>query len=385
MKGSIRQRSPDSWEIPVFLGRDANGKRIRKTETVKGKKADADRRLREILAEVDKGVTPTKTRYKVGEWLDRWLDEKQAEGLREKTIDRYEGIIRLHLKPAIGNVPLEKLRPIQIRDLELDLTKEKLTENGETKEGMDPIGVEQVRNVLGAALEHAFMMELIGRNPAALVKPPKCPRKEAFVPDKAQVRALISEAQQSGHHLRAVIHLAAYTGLRRGELCGLNWKNVKLNARYLSVVQSLVVTAHGVKMEPPKTRKGRRDIELDPEAVEVLRKHRNAQRRLAKSLGIEPPEMVFPKRDLTDWCRPTVMARVVSRWAKRAGCRKLTLHSLRHFHASMLLQSGLNPSVVAERLGHSNPAITLAIYAHCLPGWQRGAADAFSDLMREAA
>ena len=233
MRGTIRQRGPQSWEIQVFLGRDANSKRIRLTETVKGKKSDGERRLREILAEVDKGVTPTKTRYKVGEWLDRWLDEKRAEGKRTKTIDRYEGIIRLHLKPKIGTVPLAKLRPIQIRDLELELTKEKLNEKGQTEEGMDPIGVEQVHNVLNAALEHAFMMELIGRNPAALVKPPKCARKEAFVPDKAQVQALISEAQQSGHHLWAVIHLAAYTGLRRGELAGLAWEERETQCRIL--------------------------------------------------------------------------------------------------------------------------------------------------------
>ncbi|MDE2961067.1 MAG: site-specific integrase [Chloroflexota bacterium] len=187
------------------------------------------------------------------------------------------------------------------------------------------------------------------------------------------------------HYLSAVIHLAAYTGLRRGELAGLTWKNVKLNAGYLSVVQSLVVTAHGVKLEPPKTRAGLRDVDLDLDTVALLRRHRNAQCRSAKALGIEPPEMVFPKQDWTDWCRPTVIARVVSRWAERAGCPKLTLHSLCHFHASMLLQSGVNPSVVAERLGHSNPAITMSIYAHCLPGWQRGAADAFSDLIREAA
>jgi len=91
----------------VFLGRDANGKRIRNTETVRGKKADAERRLREILTEVDKDIPLTKTRYKVGEWLERWLDEKRGDGLREKSIDRYEVIIRLHLKPAIGNIPLK--------------------------------------------------------------------------------------------------------------------------------------------------------------------------------------------------------------------------------------------------------------------------------------
>ena len=191
MKGTIRQRNPGSWEIQVFLGRDANGKRIRKTETVRGKKSDAQRRLREILSEVDRGAIPANTRYRVGEWLDKWLDEKQVGGRREKTIDRYEGIIRLHLKPTLGRVELAKLSPMQIKDLELELVKG----------GMDPKGVEAVHNVLTAAMDHALKMELIGRNPVTLVTPPKSPKKRAFVPEVSQVHALLAEAERSEHPL----------------------------------------------------------------------------------------------------------------------------------------------------------------------------------------
>ena len=183
MKGTIRQRNPGSWEIQVFLGRDTNGKRIRKTETVRGKKSDAQRRLREILSEVDRGAIPANTRYRVGEWLDKWLDEKQVGGRREKTIDRYEGIIRLHLKPTLGRVELAKLSPMQIKDLELELVKG----------GIDPKGVEAVHNVLTAAMDHALKMELIGRNPVMLVTPPKSPKKRAFVPEVSQVHALLAE------------------------------------------------------------------------------------------------------------------------------------------------------------------------------------------------
>ena len=111
MKGTVRQRNPGSWEIKVFLGRDANGKRIRKTETVRGKKADAERQLREILSEVDRGITPAKTLYKVGEWLDKWLEEKKARGRRAKTVDRYEGIILLHLKPKFWDRASGKIVP----------------------------------------------------------------------------------------------------------------------------------------------------------------------------------------------------------------------------------------------------------------------------------
>ena len=106
MKGTIRQRNPGSWEIQVFLGRDSNGKRMRKTETVRGKKSDAQRRLREILSELDRGITPTKTRYKLGEWMDKWMEEKIVPEGKQKTIDRYWDDIRIHIKPALGHIEL---------------------------------------------------------------------------------------------------------------------------------------------------------------------------------------------------------------------------------------------------------------------------------------
>ena len=375
MKGSIKQRSPGSWEISVFLGRDDEGKRIRKTETVRGKKADAERRIREILSDMDRGITPAKTNYTLGEWMDKWLNTKKADGIREKSDDRYEEHIRIHIKPALGRVKLGKLSPMQIKTFELDLIKA----------GKDPSGVVAVHTVLKAALEHAVEMEAIGRNPAAPVKPPRAPRKRAFVPEASEVHALLGVAKRSQHHLRPVVHVAAYTGLRRGEIAGLEWKNVDLNTGTLEVVQSLVVAAKRVKMELPKSQSSKREIELDVETIHVLQEHRARQLDRAKALEIDPSGIVFPRQGMGDWCRPTVMARVVSRMAAQAGCPKLTFHSLRHFHASMLLQSGMNPAVVAERLGHSSAAITLSVYAHCLPGWQRGAAEAFSDLMRKAA
>ena len=174
---------------------------------------------------------------------------------------------------------------MQIKDLELELVKG----------GMDPKGVEAVHNVLTAAMDHALKMELIGRNPVTLVTPPKSPKKRAFVPEVSQVHALLAEAERSEHPLWPAVHVAAYTGVRRGEISGLEWGNVDLDDACLSVVQSLVVTAHGVKMEPPKTESGEREIELDAETVGVLRDHRARQIDLATTLGVDPPQIVFPK------------------------------------------------------------------------------------------
>ena len=104
MKGTIRQRSPGSWELQIFLGRDSNGKRLRKTETVRGKKADADRRLREILADLDCGITLSNRTYNLEEWLNQWMSDVVSPNRRQKTLDRYNGIIRLHIVPYLGGV-----------------------------------------------------------------------------------------------------------------------------------------------------------------------------------------------------------------------------------------------------------------------------------------
>ena len=138
MQGTIRQRNPGSWEIQVYLGRDSNGKRIRRTETVRGKKSDAQHRLREILSDLDRGIAPARNHYKVGEWMDKWMAEVIIPNKRQKTIDRYECDIRLHIKPTLSHVDLTKLSPVQVQHLESKLLQE----------GKAPKGVQGVHNVL---------------------------------------------------------------------------------------------------------------------------------------------------------------------------------------------------------------------------------------------
>lgn len=372
MKGTIRQRNPGSWEIQVFLGRDANGTRKRKTETVRGKKADAQRRLREILSELDRGITPPKTKYKLGEWLDEWLQEKIIPNRRQKTIDRYEGIIRLHIKPALGHVGLAQLSPMHIQSLESRLLGE----------GMAPKGVQTVHHVLSGAAKHALKMELISRDPVTLVSPPATAKKEAYSPAVDEVLALLALAEQEENPLWPFIHLIAFTGMRRGEGLALTWEHIDLDGGSLEIRQSLVVTANGTSLEPPKTARGERNVPLDGLTVGVLSKHRATQEELARELGVEPPGIVFPRQDWTGWSHPNTVMHAVRSFVIRAGFPAVTLRSLRHFHASVLLRAQPNVAAAAERLGHSSPAITMGIYAHCLKGWGEEAAEAFAKAMR---
>lgn len=372
MNGSIRQRSPGSWELQVFLGRDTQGKRLRKTETVRGKKNDAQRRLREMLANLDHGIAPPQRRYKLRDWLDLWMNDVIIPNRRQKTIDRYKGIIGLHIVPYLGNVEIAKLTPVQVQGLESTLQRDK---------GMAPMGIQLVHGVLSGAMRHALKMELVSRNPVAAVSPPTVVNEEVTSPDVPDVRRLLSAAEAEGHYYWPCLHLIAYTGMRRGEALGLKWAQVELDNHQLLINASLVITTQGLALEPPKTASGQRVVDLDSCTVEMLRKHRVRQVELAKQLGGKPPEKVFPREGTDEWCHPNTLSHALISLAKRTGCPGITLRSLRHFHATLTLHSGQNIVVVSKRLGHANVSITSDIYAHVLPGWQREAAEAFAQAM----
>ena len=372
VKGSIRQRSPGSWELQVFLGRDGRGKRVRKTETVRGKKADAQRRLRDILTDLDHGMTPPQTSYKLDEWLHQWMSDVIIPRCRQKTVDRYLGIIHKHIIPCLGSVKVSALTPVQVQKLESMLQKEK---------GMAPQGIQLVHNVLSGAMKHAVRMELIHRNPVASVTPPPAPESEADAPEVAEVKRLLALGESKNHYFWPCIHLIAYTGMRRGEALGLRWPDVDLDDRRLLVTSSLVVTAGGLALEPPKTSSGKRVVDLDLRTVDVLREHRRRLVEIARSLRMPLPEMVFPRNGLEGWCHPNTLSHALSSLAKRAGCTKVMFRSLRHFHATVALQTGQNVVVVSKRLGHKKVSTTFNIYAHALPGWQRETAEAFAKAM----
>ena len=217
------------------------------------------------------------------------------------------------------------------------------------------------------------------------MSPPTAAKKEAYSPAVDEVIALLALAEQEENPLWPFVHLIAFTGMRRGEALALIWENVDLDGGNLEIRQSLVVTADGTSLEPPKTVRGERNVPLDEPTVGVLRKHRTTQEALARELGVEPPGIVFPRQDWTGWSHPNTVMHAVRRLAKRAGLPTVTLRSLRHFHASVLLRAQPNVAVAAERLGHSSPAITMGIYAHCLRGWGEEAADAFANAMQSAA
>lgn len=371
MNGRIRKRGKQSWEITVDLGRDPNGKRLRWFETVRGKRADADRRRREILSTVDKGLPLDNSKATVGEHLETWYRDYVVPNTAPRTAASYESIMRTRLLPNLGHIPLTRLQPSDIQAIERTMLSE----------GRSPTTILHVHRVLSEALVHAIRWGLLWRNPCDAVDPPKQVARTIPTPDLDKVREVLRLAQRTPHH--AALFFSAYTGCRRAEVVGLRWKDVDWERKTVSIVQTFQrVKGQGLIAQPPKSKKGRRSIALDESTTAVLKSHRAKQieGRLRLDGGYEDHDLVFPG----PYGRPMDGSALTKAWSRLRASVALTgmrLHDLRHLHASLLLREGTHPRVVQERLGHSSVGLTLDTYSHVLPGLQERAAQVFAEAM----
>ncbi len=251
--------------------------------------------------------------------------------------------------------------------------------------GTDPRGVNLVRTVLSGAIKHALSLELILRNPVSAVKPPSEPDREVQPPPMNAVTQMLELAKQLDDWLYPALYLLVYTGIRRGELLALRWDAVDLEKAEIHITSSLGRRSIGLHLSKPKTVRGNRTVNLDASIVAVSRRHKERQDLEKAELGDAYADNGIVFADpLGQWLNPMKMTRRVHSLGKKVGHPEGKPHNIRHCHGSVTVEQGTNPAVVSERLGHSNPTITMRIYARALPGWQHQAADDFARTMAES-
>lgn len=337
-----------------------------KRRVIYGKKyGDVETELMEARGDAARGLIYDAGNLTVEEYLTRWLSDSVRDTVRQRTYERYEGIVRVHLIPAFGSMKLKALTPAHVRGL----YRQKLDA------GLAPRSVLHIHRTLSKALKQAVDDGLIPRNAAASVKPPQ-PRREEIRPlDLEQVRALLEAA--AGDRLEAIFVLAVSTGMRRGELLGLKWEDVDLDAGTLQVRRTLSEPKGGCIFEPPKSGKGR-SIRLTNRAVTALRAHRKAQlEERIQSAGLwEKQGLVFSSSIGTPISGGN-LNRAFKAVLERAGLPQSTrFHDLRHTCATLLLKQGVHAKFVQELLGHSDISLTLNVYSHVLPDMGDAAAEA---------
>jgi integrase len=225
---------------------------------------DVEKKLAEAMGDAARGLTYDAGTITVGEYLSGWLANSVRDTVRQRTYERYESIVRVHLIPSIGRVTLKALTPAHVRGLY----------RSKMDSGLAPRSVLHIHRTLSKALKQAVMDGLIPRNAAAPVKPPRPRREEIRTLNRDQARALFDAAR--GDRLEALYVVAVTAGLRRGELQGLKWKDVDLEEGTLQVRRTLSEPKGGYIFEAPKNGKGR-SIRLTQRAIEALRSHRKRQ------------------------------------------------------------------------------------------------------------
>ncbi|HXC15152.1 MAG TPA: tyrosine-type recombinase/integrase [Stellaceae bacterium] len=382
MKGHIRSRGPNVWELKFDLAAD-DGRRKTKYVTFKGTKRQAQDRLNKLMTQAQEGeLAGAPATLTVSAYLATWFKHIRTQ-VSAKTAERYEQIARVHLIPTLGAGALIKVSPGQIEAAHATALAAGWR-GAPRPDGSTALSARTVHHhhrVLSAALGHAVRLGLIPRNPCERVEPPRPARTEMKTLDGAATGRLLDAAESQWFYMPVV--LAVATGCRRGELLALRWADVDLDAATASIARTLEETdAGGLSFKEPKTERGRRRVDLPAFAVEALRRHRGRQAEERLRMGRD-----WQDHDLV-CCDPLgrpLSPRRVSK-AFRMLCRRLdlavTFHGLRHGFASMLLASEIHPKVVQTMLGHSSIQVTIDTYSHLLPGMGRDAASKIDSAIR---
>lgn len=379
MRGSVVRRG-SRFYVAIYQGVDPTTKR-RRYKWVSG--FDSEKHARAFCVKVAQspafgsGVGPRgSTRLRVGDFLNRWLNTEVPLRCRPSGVRRRESIVRVHLKPALGHVPLVKLAPSTIQEF---------------VSGLKGRSARYIFVILRAALRHAVKMELILADPTERVTPPRATTYEPIPLTADETIRFLAECRRSAPHYWPLFLMASTTGLRQSELLGATWRT--LDGDILRVSRTL--DRDDLTFSEPKSRKSQRVVRLQPEVVEELKTLRRHQ--IEERLRRGPCSkngtcrdrtcQLWHEHDLifcTERGKPVhghnLSSRVMPRIIERAGVPKVRFHDLRHAHGTLLDAAGVSLKVISERLGHSSEAFTLARYVHSGER-QRDAVEAVSRLL----
>ena len=380
MQGHIRKRihttadgrQTVNWYVVIDLPRDIDGKRHQKWHGGFRTRREAEAARAKIVHEFNTSTYVEPSTTTLTEWAhDQWLPTIRSR-VKPSTFDSYRRNLDLHVLPRLGSRQLRQHTPSMLNRLYADL----LAEGHRKKEGgLSSKTVRYIHTIVHKALADAVDADLVGVNVAERAKPPR-PRATAaneitfWEPDELRV---FLEAV-TGHRLEAAWHVAAMTGMRRGEVLGLRWKDVDFDKARISVRRALVSVAYEIIISTPKNHQAR-VIDLDHGTVEQLDAHKLAQQQDRDEWGSEyrDQDLVFCRENGTP-IHPQTFSQAFERLIAKTSLPRIRLHDLRHTHATIALKAGVPVKVISERLGHESPAFTMKQYAHVVPGMQAGAA-----------
>ena len=350
-EGTITRRRDGRWEARLTLPGDRRRSFYGRT------RKEVAQKLQRSQKAISEGLPLPQERVTLRGYLDRWLSESVQPTVRASTLQSYSSIVRVHIGPELGRIPLARLTA---QDVQSFLNRKQAS-------GLAPRTCQYLHAVLRRALGQAERWGLVARNVARLVSPPCVPRAQIHPLTPVEVKKLLTAVQ--GHRLAALYTVAVAIGLRQGEALGLRWEDVNLEAGTISIRASLARVDGSYVLAELKTQRSRRTIKLPDVCVTALAAHRESQaleRDFVAAAWQDELSLVFTRADGAPLSRHAVTRRF-QRVLADAGIPKRRFHDLRHTCATLLLAQGVPLRVVMEILGHSQMATTADIYAHVLP------------------
>jgi integrase len=369
-EGSITRRADGRWMGRFYAWTSAG---TRKRVTVYGTtRKQAAGRMREAQERNSQGIPVPDQSWKLGDWLDHWLKHVVAPNRRAATHALYEMTVRLYLKPALGNTPLNRLSAARVQAFL----------NGQLLAGRSIRRVQIMRTVLSSALTRAMREELLMRNVARLAELPAWER-QAITPWSSAEASRFLSAARSDPLYPAFVLLLLY-GLRRGEVLGLRWADIDQDGGDIHIRQQIQRVKGELRIGPLKTAAGRRDLPLLKLADDVLAIRRQAQAADRQELGSawQDNGLVFTAKTGRP-IEPRNLVRSFQRICASTGLRVIKVHHLRHTTATLLKHSGVPARDAQLILGHSRLAVTLEIYSHDDHQAQHDALTKISNVLRD--
>jgi integrase len=368
-RGSIVQRGEGRWLVRVYVGTDPKtGKRSYVSESIRGGKRDADRILTKLLGKGDSNSLVKPTRETVAEYLERWLSTTAVHNVRAHSLADYRWLAVHYINPFVGPIRLHRLT---LRDIEERMIA------GLRDKRLSRKSISMAHGLLSAALRDAVRLGICPANPAANTKLPKAQPRERKALSVQEVARFREATKGSPHHVFFGFQID--TGCRPSEALALRWEDVDLEAGTVTIRRSLSKGAKGVPkcFQDPKTESSRRTIALAASIIAELRTHRaqRAAARLAAGPAYTDLGLVFAGETGKPLDEKNLNGRHLKSAAAAAGLDPaVSLYSLRHTCATLLITAGVAPNIVAERLGHKTTETTFRNYVHAAPGGQAVAA-----------
>lgn len=377
MAGSIEKRGENTYRLVVSGGKNLDGSRSRKYKTIHGSRKDAELALAEFITEVNRGVVPEGKSITFEEFYHIWREKYAEKELAFSTCKRYIGMLKTRILPYLGSFTLDKIKPTDLMNLydmlESDTQIKRLANNKGTRT-LKPLAQKTIlehHRLISAMLQQAVYWQLIFSNPARRVKPPKTRKPKMKCYDDDQCRILIKALTElTGDNLKykTAILLDLFSGLRRGELIGLEWTDVDFKNQTININKSTQYSPEkGIYNKDPKTESSNRIVPLPDYVIQTLLEYQEwyeNQKEICGDKWVNSNKLFI--QDNGKPMHPDTISKWFEKFVKQIGLPVINFHSLRHTNATLMISENVDIATVSARLGHSSINTTIKFYVHPL-------------------